>query len=47
MSTSCDALVGSDCQQGSEPREAKLREKEEEYFKNQKDILHRKLQSAW
>lgn len=46
MSTSYDALVGSDGQQGREPREAKLTEKGEEYFKNQKDILHRKLQSA-
>lgn len=46
MSTSYDALVGSDSQQGREPREAKLTEKGEEYFKNQKDSLHRKLQSA-
>lgn len=38
MSTSYNALVGSDGQQGREPREAKLTEKGEDYFKNQKDI---------
>ncbi|XP_062603510.1 uncharacterized protein LOC134265290 [Saccostrea cucullata] len=46
MSTTHNALLPTDGSEGKEPRETKLTEKGEEYYKNQKDILYRKLESA-